>query len=119
MGEAKETYRGANFRRQRFQEPKAGLPVPAFPQTAKLGVKNLGYIYAYCRLRPEEIAARFPNAWTLAAVFAGLSHYLRDRERYDAEIQKELAFNSAKGLGSSTASLPRVGLLSLVDLAEG
>ena len=119
MAETKEAYRGANFRRQRFQEPKAGLPVPAFPQTAKLGVKNLGYLYAYCRLRPEEIAAKFPNALTLADVFAGLSHYLRDRERYDAEIQKELAFNSAKSLASSTAALPHVDLPSLLDLAEG
>lgn len=119
MGETKERYRGASYRRHRTQELKAGLTAPEFPPTSKVGIKTLGYLYAYCRLRPEDIAAKFPKALTLADVFAGLSHYLKDRERYDAEIQKELAFNSASGLGSTTAALPRVGLHSLVDLAKG
>jgi hypothetical protein len=114
-----ERYRGENFRRQRSQELKAGLPVPEFPKNTKIGIKTLGYLYAYCRLRPEDIAAKFPKALTLADVFLGLSHYLTDRERYDAEIQKERAFNSAAGLESSTAALPKVGLSSLVDLAKG
>ena len=40
-----------------------------------------------------------------------------DRERIDSEIKRELAFNTASGLNSSAASLPRVGLSSLVDVA--
>jgi hypothetical protein len=117
MAEKKERFRGENFRRQRFQEMRAGYPVPAFPEGSKISIKNLGYLYAFCRLRPEDIAAKYPKALTLADVFAGLSHYLRDRERYDVEIKKELAFNSRDSLATSSAALPRVGLSSLVDVA--
>lgn len=117
MSEKKERYRGESVRRQRSQELKAGFPVPQFPANAKIGIKQLGYLYAYCRLRPEEIAAKFPKLLTLADVFSGLSHYLTDRERIDDEIRRELAFNSASGLNTSAAALPRVGLSSLVDVA--
>jgi hypothetical protein len=53
---------------------------------------------------------------TLADVHLGLAHYYRDRERIDAELRREIAAN-AKGLASSTVTLPRVGLSSLVDVA--
>ena len=95
MSDKPERFRGENFRRQRSQELKAGFPVPQFPEGSKISIKSLGYLYAYCRLPPEEIAAKFPKTLTLADVFAGLSHYLQDRERIDAEIKRELAFNSA------------------------
>src|SRR4051812_10975026 len=117
MTEKKERFRGENYRRQRSQELKAGFPVPEFSEASRINIKTLGYLYAYCRLRPEEIAAKYPKALTLADVFAGLSHYLTDRERIDSEIKRELAFNTASGLNSSAASLPRVGLSSLVDVA--
>ena len=117
MSDKKERYRGESYRQQRSQEMKAGFPVPEFPDASRISIKTLGYLYAYCRLRPEDIAAKYPKALTLADVFAGLSHYLTDRERIDSEIKRELAFNSASGLGSSTVGLPRVGLSSLVDLA--
>ncbi|MFO0890932.1 MAG: hypothetical protein U0790_17535 [Isosphaeraceae bacterium] len=115
MSEKKERYRGESYRRQRSQEMKAGYPVPQFPEASKISIKTLGYLYAYCRLRPEEIAGKFPKALTLADVFLGLSLYLRDRETIDAEIKRELAFNSTKGLVSSAAALPRVGLPSLIE----
>jgi hypothetical protein len=108
MSEKKERFRGENFRRQRSQELKAGYPVPHFPEGSKISIKSLGYLYAYCRPRPEEIAAKFPKSLTLADVFAGLSHYLRDRERIDSELKRELAFNGREGLTSSTVTLPRV-----------
>ncbi|MFO0888221.1 MAG: hypothetical protein U0790_03635 [Isosphaeraceae bacterium] len=108
MSEKRERFRGENFRRQRSQEPKAGYPVPVFPEGSRISIKNLGYLYAYCRLRPEDIAAKFPKALTLADVFAGLSHYLRDREQIDAEIKKDLAFNARDGLSGVPATLPRV-----------
>ena len=117
MSDKKERYRGESYRQQRSQEMKAGFPVPEFPEASRISIKTLGYLYAYCRLPPEEIAAKYPKSLTLADVFAGLSHYLTDRERIDSEIKRELAFNSASGLNSSAASLPRVGLSSLVDVA--
>jgi hypothetical protein len=117
MTEKRERYRGESYRRQRSQELKAGYAVPQFPEASRISIKTLGYLYAFCRQQPEDIAAKYPKALTLADVFAGLSHYLRDRERIDAEIKSELAFNTATGLGSSTAALPRVGLSSLVDVA--
>jgi hypothetical protein len=118
MTEKKEPYRGANYRRQRSQELKAGFAVPEFPEASKISIKTVGYLYAYCRLRPEEIAAKYPRPLTLADVFAGLSHYLRDRERIDTEIKRELAFNSRDSLGSSTVALPRVGRRSLAEMAS-
>ena len=66
---------------------------------------------------PKTSPRNIRKTLTLADVFAGLSHYLTDRERIDSEIKRELAFNSASGLNSSAASLPRVGLSSLVDVA--
>ena len=117
MSDKKERYRGESYRQQRSQEMKAGFPVPEFPEASRISIKTLGYLYAYCRLPPEDIAAKFPKTLTLADVFAGLSHYLTDRERIDSEIKRELAFNTASGLNSSAASLPRVGLSSLVDVA--
>ena len=116
MSDKNERFRGESYRRQRSQELRAGFPVPEFPEASKISIKTLGYLYAFCRLRPEDIAAKYPKALTLADVFAGLSHYLRDRERIDAEIKRELAFNSATGL-LTAGSLPRVGLSSLVDVA--
>jgi hypothetical protein len=116
MGERKERFRGEKFRRQRMQEQK-GFPVPHFPANTKLGIKTLGYLYSYCRHRPEDIALKYPKALTLADVFAGLADYIRERERYDAEIERELAFNSQKGLETSGVSLPRPKLSSLVDVA--
>jgi uncharacterized protein (DUF433 family) len=110
MSDKKERFRGESYRRQRSQEMRAGFAVPEFPEASRISVKTLGYLYAFCGLRPEEIAAKFPAKLTLADVFAGLSHYLRDRERIDAEIKRELAFNSGTGLSSASVSLPRVGL---------
>jgi hypothetical protein len=115
MSDKNERFRGESYRRQRSQELRAGFPVPEFPEASRISIKTLGYLYAFCGLRPEDIAAKYPKALTLADVFAGLSHYLRDRERIDAEIKRELVFNSASGL--TAGSLPRVGLSSLVDVA--
>ena len=61
MSDKPERFRGENFRRQRSQELKAGYPVPQFPEASRISIKTLGYLYAYCRLPPEEIAAKFPN----------------------------------------------------------
>jgi hypothetical protein len=117
MGDKKEAYRGANYRRQRSQELKAGFPVPEFPESSRIGIKTIAYLHVYCREEPREIAARYPRCLTLADVHLALAHYFRDRERYDADIKKELAFNTREGLGCSAAALPRVGLSSLVDVA--
>jgi hypothetical protein len=117
MTEKRERFRGENYRRQRSQELKAGFPVPKFPETSKISIKQIAFLHAYCREEPHEIAARYPRVLTLADVHLGLAHYFRDRERYDAEIKKELAFNRRDGLTSSTVALPRVGLSSLLDVA--
>ena len=117
MAEKKEPYRGANYRRQRSEELKAGFPVPEFRETSKVTIKNIAFLHAYCRKEPGDIVARFPKLLSLGDVHAALAHYFRDRERYDAEIKSELAFNTCDGLGISSAALPRVGLSSLVDVA--
>jgi hypothetical protein len=117
MSDKKEAYRGASYRRQRSQELKAGLPLPEFPETSKIGIKQIVFLHAYCREQPHEIAARYPKCLTLADVHLALAHYFRDREPIDSEIKREIAFNRRDGLESSTVSLPRVGLSSLVDVA--
>jgi hypothetical protein len=117
MSDKKERFRGENFRRQRSQELRAGFPVPEFPRGSKIGIKTIGYLHAWCREEPSAIAARYPKCLTLADVHFALGHYFTDRERYDAEIEREREFNTAAGLASSTVALPRVGLSSLVDVA--
>ena len=111
-----EKFRGQNYRRQRLQELKAGFPVPQLPES-KISIKNIAYLHAYCREQPHEIAARFPRVLTLADVHLALANYFADRSAYDAQIKKELAFNTRDGLGSLAVGLPRVGLSSLVDIA--
>jgi hypothetical protein len=96
---------------------KAGLPVPEFPESSKIGIKTIAYLHVYCREEPREIAARYPKCLTLADVHLALAHYFRNPGPINEELKREMKFNTATGLGSSTAALPRVGLSSLVDVA--
>jgi hypothetical protein len=117
MSDKKEPYRGANYRRQRSQELKAGCPVPEFPETSKVSIKQIAFLHAFCREEPREIAARYPKCLTLADVHLALAHYFRNPGPINEELKREMKFNTRDGLGSSTAALPRVGLSSLVDVA--
>ena len=59
-----------------------------------------------------------PRLLTLADVHLALAHYFRDPEAIDAEIKREMAFNSRDSLSSSSMTLPGVGLKSLVEFAS-
>jgi hypothetical protein len=117
MADKKERFRGENYRRQRSMELKAGLPLPDFPETSKISIKQIAFLHAYCREEPREIAARYPKCLSLADVHLALAHYFRDPDPVDSEIKREIAFNLRDGLSTTTATLPRVGLSSLVDVA--
>jgi hypothetical protein len=115
MTEKKEPYRGANYRRQRSQELKAGFAVPEFPETSKVDIKHIAYLHAYCRLEPHLIASRYPKLVTLADVHLALAHYFRDPEAIDAQIKRELKFNARDGL-TSAMTLPSIGLRTLAEM---
>jgi hypothetical protein len=117
MSDKKERFRGESYRRQRSQELKAGFPVPEFPETSKISIKQIAFLHAYCREEPREIAARYPKCLSLADVHLALAHYFRDPGPIDNELKREIKFNTRNGLNSSTAALPRVGLSSLLDVA--
>ena len=118
MSEERETARRGRFGRRRASEFKAGFTVPEFPETSKVDIKHIAYLHAYCRLEPHLIAARYPKVLTLADVHLALAHYFRDPESIDAEIKREMAFNSRDSLSSSSMALPGVGLKSLVEFAS-
>jgi hypothetical protein len=118
MPEKKERFRGENYRRQRSQEMREpAFSVPAFPEASRISIKQIAFLHAYCREEPREIAARYPKCLTLADVHAALSHYFRDPEAIDAELKREMKFNTRDGLEGSAVGLPKVGLSALLDVA--
>ena len=116
MSEEQQTNRRGRYGKRR--EFKADFPLLTFPEDSKLSIKNIAYLHAYCRLQPDLIVSRYPKVLTLADVHLALAHYFRDREPVDAEIKRELAFNSRDSLGHSSMTLPGVGLQSLAELAS-
>jgi hypothetical protein len=114
--------RKSNSRRGSFAreglEFKAGFPALDFPKDAKIGIKRIAYLHVYCSETPQEIAARYPRALTLADVHLALALYYRNRSQIDEEIERERGFNVRDSLGSPSMTLPRVGLQSLVETAS-
>lgn len=106
MGE--ETNRRWRYRRREAEEPKAGFAVVAYPADAKIGIKQVAYLHAYCGLQPHLIAAKYPKVLTLSDVHLALAHYFRDPAAIDAELKREFAFNARDGLGSLSIGMPRV-----------
>jgi hypothetical protein len=107
MGE--DTNRRSRYRRREPQEPKAGFEVVAYPPGAKIGIKQIAYLHAYCGLQPHLIAAKYPKVLTLSDVHLALAHYFRDPAAIDAELKREFAFNARDGLGSLAMNMPRRG----------
>jgi hypothetical protein len=114
-----ERFRGESYRRQRSRELQASpFPVPPpYPEASKIGIKQVAYLTIFCNESPGEIAARYPRTLTIANVHLALYHYFTNPEPINAEIRRDMALNRADSLSSSSASLPRVGLSSLVDVA--
>jgi hypothetical protein len=104
MGE--ETKRRRRYTRWEAQEPKGGFEVVAYPAGAKIGIKQIAYLHAYCGLQPHLIAAKHPKVLTLSDVHLALAHYFRDPTAIDAELEREFAFNARDGLGSLAMSMP-------------
>lgn len=94
--------------RKKAGKARAEIPFPEFPKDAALSVKSIAYLHVYCRKSPEEIRSRFPRVLTLGDVHAALAHYYRNRQAFDEEIARERQFNTPKGLGDVTLSLPKV-----------
>jgi hypothetical protein len=96
------------YGRRRAEAFKTDFPVPEFLSSSQITIKNIAYLFVYCRLEPDLIVARNPKCLTLGDVFLALAHYFRNPEPIDAEIRGELAFNGRDGLASSSMTLPRV-----------
>ncbi len=105
MGE--DTNRRWRYRRREAEEPKAGFAVVAYPPDAKIGIKQIAYLHAYCGLQPHLIAAKYPKVLTLSDVHLALAHYFRDPTAIDAGLKQEFAFNARDGLGSPSMCMPR------------
>jgi len=102
-----ESNRRRRCRRREAEEPKAGFAVVAYPADAKIGIKQVAYLHAYCGLQPHLIAAKCPKVLTLSDVHLALAHYFRDPASIDAELKREFAFNARDGLGSPSMCMPR------------
>src|SRR5690242_15146836 len=97
-------------------ERKCDFSLLPFPKDGKLTVKNVAYLHVFCRVPPQTIAAR--GGVGLADVHLGLAHYYLNPGPIDAEIKREIEFNRRDTLGDTSASLPKIGLDSLVEAAN-
>jgi hypothetical protein len=82
-------------------------------------VKHVAYLYAYCRKHPLDIVARYPKTLSPAQLHLALAHYYLNRERIDAEIERDRKLNTRDVLAGPAGRLPRMGLASLVEASRG
>lgn len=104
--------------RRKAETLKTAIPLPEYPKDHKFSVKSIAYLHVYCRKTPQDIAARYPRALSLADVHLALAHYYLHCDAIDAEIARERAFNTQKALMGPSMRLPSVGLSSLIEAAE-
>ena len=75
MGDKKERF-GGRIPAATVARNEGGLPVPEFPEASTHKHQDARISVCILPPRPEDIAAKYPKALTLADVFAGLSLYL-------------------------------------------
>ena len=92
--------------------------MPQFPEGSKISIKSPDIFTPIAVCRRKKSPRNILMTLTLADVFAGLSHYLQDRERIDAEIKGEVAFNLRDSLTQSLMTLPQVSLKSLATFED-
>jgi hypothetical protein len=100
---------------RKWPETRVEFPPLPYPEDAKITVKHIAYLHAYCRKEPRDIVARYPRVLSLAQVHLALAHYYSNQEAIDAEIAAERRFNAQNTLAASSMTLPPVGFTSLVE----
>ena len=91
----------------------------AYPAGSPISVKHVAYLYAYCRKHPFDIVARYPKTLSSAQLHIALAHYYLNRERIDAEIERDRKMNTRDFLSGPVGKLPGVSLSSLVEVSDG
>jgi hypothetical protein len=89
-----------------------------YPRGSRVSVMQVAYLYGVARQGPFDIVARFAKDLTFAQLHVALAYYYLHKDAMDAELNRELEFNSSKGLSDASRRLPRVGLGGLVGVVS-
>jgi uncharacterized protein (DUF433 family) len=87
----------------------------AYPLGRRCSVKQIAYLYAYCRKHPLDIVAKYPAMLSHADVHTALAYYYRHQGAIDAEIKDDQKLNAPGVLAGDAGRLPRMGLSDLVS----